>query len=812
MLQNYLKIAFRNLFKNKLFSLINLIGLSIGTAIVILIMLFVKNEWTYDQFHANSDHIYRAWVKEHFKGELLFNTVTPLLLGDELKNNFPEVRESARYLNVNTLIRNGAVVEEETVHYVDPAFFKIFDFELLKGKRNQVFSTIHQAIITQETGLKYFNDDSPIGQTITIQVGGEWKDFTIGGVIENAPTNSSLTYEILLPFENTRPLFSDRARACWTCVYGETYIMTDPSITLADLNAKIAPFIDDKVKDDYQAGEYIVGLQPIADIHLNNEVPQGIVEVSDARYPYILASVALLILILACINFTTLSIGRSVSRAKEVGVRKVTGATKWQLRIQFWSEAIITAILALLIGLALSVILLPFFNALADQQLVLEFSPQNILFFLGLAISIGLLAGIYPAVVLSSFAPIQAIKGVFSKLGNDKHVVLRYLVGFQFVLSIFLIICTFGMNKQMNYLQNKNLGYNKDQIIVVPYNGTGQSFVEDWNTALQVKERLRKDLTGKSVRQIISSSHTVGTRGWGQVGYTEPETDQFRQFNVQQIDFQYLDVMNIRLADGRNFKQDNTTDNRAAIVNEAYAKAYQLDNPIGKTLPGPYKDYRIIGMTNDFNYNSLHSPIEPLVMVTDFVPLLQAAPDLNFTDNPIPKFSLKVETENLRSTIAQIQNIWKNVTEEQSFSYTFLDENIEQQYRAEEKLSQILGIATFLAIIVACLGLFGIATLIIAQRTKEIGVRKILGANTTSIVLLLNKHFSILVLVASIIAIPIGWYMMNEWLADFEYRTSMSWWIFVLAVAAALCIAWLSVSYQSIRAALTNPINSLRSE
>ncbi len=812
MLKNYLKIALRNLVKEKVFSLINLAGLSVGTTVVILIMLFVKNEWTYDQFHANSDRIYRAWVKEHFKGELIFNSVTPLILGTELKNNFPEIQATARYLNVNSMLKKGTFTEQEVVHYIDPEFLKIFDFSLIKGKKDQVLANIHQAIITEAIGQKYFGDTAPIGQTLSIQVGGEWTDFIVSGIIEEAPNNSSLQYQILIPFENSYTFFSERARHCWTCVYGETYVLIDPKTEVKDLSAKIAPFIDDKVKEDYEAGEYIVGLQSLTDIHLNNDIPQGIAPVSDARYPYILASIALLVLLLACINFTTLSVGRSVTRAKEVGVRKVTGATKWQLRMQFWSEAIITAGIALVIGVILAQVLLPLFNTLADQQLVLDINLQNGLFFLGLASLIGLLSGIYPALVLSSFAPIQAIRGAFSKIGSDKHLVLRVLVGFQFALSIFLIICAFGMQKQMDYLQNKNLGFAKDQMVVVPFSGSGQRLSTTWQEAALVQERLKSELTGKGVKNILTSSHTFGTQGWGQLGYTDKETDKFRQFNAQQIDYEYLDVMQIKLVEGRKFSKNISTDKKAVIINEAFAKAWQLDQPIGATLPDPFMNYQIIGVAKDFNFESLHSPIGPLVMVTDFIPLLQAAPDGGFIDSPIPKFSFKIEGENLTATLGNIQRAFKEVAPEQAFSYTFLDDNIDQQYRAESKLSQILSLATVLAILIACLGLFGIATLTIARRAKEIGMRKVLGASTADILLLLNKNFTALVLVATVIAAPIAWYFMKEWLADFAYQTRLSWWLFVAAGGATLLIAWLSVSYQSIKAAIANPIKSLRSE
>ncbi len=812
MLKNYLKIAFRNLIKGKLFSLINLTGLSIGTAVVILIMLFVKNEWTYDQYHTKSDRIYRTWVKEYVPGELIWNSVTPLILGPELKDNFPEIQEFARYMTVSSLTKKGTFTEQETVHYVDPAILKIFDLPLIKGKKDQVFANLHQAVITEAIAEKYFGDNAPMGQTLSMQVGGEWTEFEVSGIIESSPTNSSLQHEILIPFDNSLTFFGEGAQRCWTCVFGETYILVDAKTKVADLSAKIAPFIDDKVKEDYQAGGYVVGLQALTDIHLNSEVPVGIAQVSDARYPYILASVAFLILLLACINFTTLSVGRSVTRAKEVGVRKVTGATKWQLRTQFWSEAILTAMVALVIGVMLAQVFLPAFNQLADQQLVLEITGQNIAIFTSLAILIGLLSGVYPALVLSGFAPIQAIKGSFSSIGTDKHLVLRGLVGFQFVLSVFLIICTLGMLNQMNFLQNKNLGFAKDQLVVVPYNGSGKGLVTTWEEGNVVHERLKNELAGKGVKNILASSHTFGTQGWAQLGYRDKELDKFRQFKVQQIDYAYLEEMQMELVEGRKFTKEISTDKKAVIINEAFAKTWQLDHPIGQTLPAPFNDHQIIGVAKDFNFESLHTPVTPLVMATDFIPLLQTAPDRGFGDSPIPKFSFKIDGDNVTATLGNIERAFKAVAPEQAFSFTFMDENIDRQYRSEGRLSQILGVATSLAILIACLGLFGIATLTIAQRRKEIGVRKILGANTADIVLMLNKNFTVLVLVATLIATPFAWYLMQQWLSDFAYQTDLTIGLFIGAGIATLLVAWVSVSYQTLRAAVANPVESIKSE
>lgn len=812
MLQNYFKIAWRKLLKGKLFSFINLTGLSVGMAVVILIMLFVKHEWSYDNFHANSDRIYRAWVKENYKGTLIFNSVTPLLVGSELENNFPEVKKTARFMNANNLVRRGDFMEQELLHFVDPDFLGIFDFQLIEGETGNVLENLHQIVITEAVGEKYFGDPTPIGETLTMNVGGDWTDFSVSGIIEAPPSNSSLQFQILIPFGFIEQTYREGTRQCWTCVFGETYVMLDETANVDILSAKIAPFIDEKVKDSYQPGEYIIGLQPLEDIHLNNDIPVGIAAVSDARYPYILASVALLILLLACINFTSLSIGQSVTRAREVGVRKVTGATQWQLRSQFWSEAILTAGIALVLGVTLAQVSLPLFSSLADIPLSLDITFQNILFFLALALVIGLLSGLYPAMILSRFAPVQAIQGILSNRGKNKHLVLRSLVGFQFVLSVFLIICTMGMQKQMTYLQNKNLGFKKDQTVIVPFSGSGGPFSEMWNDAHQLQERLKNELAGSGVKKVLTSSHTFGTQGWAQVGYTEQETDKFRRFNAQQIDYEYIDAMGIELVEGRKFDKDISSDKKAVIVNEAFVKAYQLDAPIGALLPGPFREYQVIGVAKDFHFSSLHTPIAPLAMMTDFFPFLRVTPDMNFNDNLNPKFSLKVESNNLAGTLNEIKETWQALAPEEAFSFTFMDENLNQQYLAESKLSNIISLATLLAILVACLGLFGIATLTIAQRTKEIGVRKVLGASTSNIVLMINKNFAALALIATLIAAPISWYFINEWLADFAYRIDIQWWVFALSGILAIAVAFLTVSFQSVRAAMANPVNSLRSE
>lgn len=811
MLSYYFKIAIRSLWKHKGFSALNITGLSIGTAIVILLSLYVWDEWTFDRFHAKSDRIYRAWAKEHFRGNVFFNTITPVILGQELKDNFPEVEQVARYYTTNALAKKGNFSELEEVHTVEPSFFKVFDFKFLRGKLENAFSDINSVLITEEIGLKYFGDPYPMGQTLTLQTAGAWTHFTVKGILEKAPGNSSIQYSIIIPFEHGKATLSKEAMTSWTNVIVETYILLNQQNNVKELEAKLAPLVDSRVSGDYKPGEYLVGFQPLTDIHLNKDFPLGIAPVSDRRYPYILGGIALLILGLACINFTSLALGRSVARAKEVGVRKATGATRGQLMAQFWNEAVLTAGVSVVLGLLFSRIALPFFNTMADKQLTLDFSPQTLLLLAGLTLVTGLISGSYPALILSGFKPAMILRGAVSKLGSNRHTVLRGLVGFQFMLSVLLIISTLVMLRQMNFLQNKNLGYNKEQIVVLPYKRSGARLTEQWNEGKQVLDLLRHELSGKpGISDLALSAHTFGSPGWMKMGYTDPATQKFRNFMFNGLDDHFLPMYNTALVSGRNFSRENTADQKAVIVNEAYAQQFGVET--GQQMPEPFREFQVIGVAKDFNFESLHTTIQPLVMALDPIGIIQTASDWNFNDEPTPKISIKIAGDQLPATLSTLRLAWQKVAPEQAFDYAFLDDNLDKLYRAESRLSQVISIATGLAIFIACLGLFGIATLSIAQRTKEIGVRKVLGASVAGITGLLAKDFMKIVFVAFLLASPIAWWAMNAWLDDFAYRVGLQWWIFALAGTGAVLIAFLTVSFQSVRAALANPVRSLRSE
>lgn len=815
MLRNYFKVALRNLLKERLYAGINLFGLSIGIAVAVLLLLYVQDEWSFDRFHTKTDQIHRAWVKEQVENELYFNTVTPFILGDKLAEDFPEIEAVARYLTVSDLVKFGDFSDKETVHLMSPNFFDVFDFIWLQGNPETFGSDLRQILLTPASARKYYGTAEAIGQKLSVRIGGSWQEFQVGGIVAGAPRNSSIRYEMIIPFENAKALISERGLQSWTNVFPETYVLFREDVDRQAFEAKLAPYIDQQVAKIYEPGDYQVGFQPLADIHLNNEYPVGYAPVSDGRYPYILFGIALLILILAGINFVTLALGRSVNRAREVGVRKVSGAQRWQLMLQFWSEALLISLISTVFGLILAELLLPLFNGLADKTLDIVYTPLALGGALVLALSIGLLAGIYPALVISNYRPMRAIRGTISKLGKDKHVVLRGLVGFQFILSVILIICTFVMQSQMRYIQNKNLGFDQDQTLVLPYseapsNERGLGVVYD--EGKRVGELLRHELAEASLVEGVSvSSHAFGTPGWTQVGYHDENTQQIKFFRLLNVDAEFLGLSGVTLADGRTFQRDITTDlENAVIINRAMAENLGMTHPVGQAMPKPFEQFRIIGMTDDFNYGTLHSPVEPLLITMNQIGILRQAGDVSYLDTPTAKMNIRISGTEVNSAISAVQAAWQKVAPDQPFDFYFVDEAVGRQYTSERRLSSIISTGSILAILIACLGLFGIATLTVGQRRKEIGIRKILGASIFSIFLVLNKRLTIMVGIASVVGAPIAYWLMMQWLNDFEFRVGLSPVWFFLAALISVGIAWLAVSFQSIRAARVNPVESLR--
>tara|TARA_R100001143_G_scaffold63450_1_gene70540 strand:- start:4162 stop:6642 length:2481 start_codon:yes stop_codon:yes gene_type:complete len=826
MLKNYFKIAFRNLFKNKVYSFINIFGLAVGIACCLLIGLYVYNEWSYDEFHSKSDRLYRAWVHEDYgNDEIYFNSVTPPILASTLENNIPEIEKTSRLINFSNLVKRPAQSESvsETITMADPAFFEMFDFNRTRGDVTSFFNNPGTVVISEQTALQFFGEDDPIQQTLSIQIGDAFNDFTVVAVAEDSPLNSSIQFDILIPFSNDTKIYNPGALTNWFSVSVETYVLLKENSQIDEIDNKIQSMmvteLGNRYGDELSESDltYTVGLQPITDIHLNTDIPEGIASVSDPIYSYILSAIALLILLIACVNFMTLSISRSTARAKEVGIRKTIGAARSNLMVQFWGEALLMTFFALFAGILLAELLLPQFNALSGTELQLRLSGNIVFLFVSVAVAISLVAGIYPALILSGFKPVEVLKGRLN-LSGDKNLFRQTMVVFQFTLSIALIAGTMIISKQLDHMRSADLGYQKEQVIVLSTDfnaGPGTPISKTIEDASLLKERLEAELAGTPGIDLFSLSTftPVQSGGWINADYRD-QNDRKRYFNFNIVDHSFLDTYGINIISGRDFSIDNPSDQRRAIlINQAMADDYGWENPIGQRLPGAnFEDHEIIGLVENFHFESLHTDVKPLALTINPSILFSGIENIGFSASPTPRISLRFTTQDLPALMNQIEESWTLTAAGSPFNYTFVDQAVDSQYRQEERLSQIVFFGSTLAIIIACLGLFGLASLMIIRRTKEIGVRKVLGASSQSILFLVNKEFTKLVAIAFGFAAPIAWYGMNNWLQDFAYRIDLGVGIFLLAGFVVLVVAWLTVSYQSIKAAVANPVDSLRSE
>ena len=804
MIFNQLKTAFRYLSRHKGYAFINIAGLSVGIACCLLIMLFVKSEWSYDRFHSKGDRIYRVWLDEIYEGKHFINTVTPIPLAPALQSNLAEVEAVCRVYNFNGLVKNGNNTFNESINMVDSNFFKVFDFPIKEGEREVALGSHRSVVISENIAKKYFGKDPAIGKTVEMQLGNDKVLFTVSAVAAESPRESSIRFDMLIPFSNAPFIFSERVRTqAWSQVFLETYTLLKPGIDTMQVASKLPAMVKLVTGDQYKPGEYNLYLQPITDIHLNNILPAGNVPVSDPKYSYILATIGILILLIAAINFVTLSIGRSATRALEVGVRKVLGAEKIQLIRQYWGEAMLLVFLSFGAGLLIAMLLLQPFNQVANRELELRFDTITIIFSVAMIALTGAVAGIYPAFILASFAPIQVLKGRLKSVNIGLF--RKGLIVAQFVASIIMIIGTFTIGRQLNYLQTKNLGYARENIVIIP---TNKNRAEGYPIAQRFTSVIQKN---PEIIATTTSIFSFAEPGWANLGYVD-DMNVFRQFRMNAVDEQFVPAMQLQLVAGRNFSIENPADlSNAMLVNEALVKAYGWKDPIGKKLPGKY-EHQVIGVVKDFHFESLHSPVQPLALVIRPDSMLRRSTDVSFVASPRPRITVRLAPGDIQLQLASLRAAWKSVAGDQDFEFTFLDDALNAAYEQEQRLGAMVKYASVLSIFIACMGLFGLATLVVIRRTKEIGIRKVLGANVTSIVTLLSKEFVWLVAIAALIAFPTAWWALHKWLEDFAYRVPVSEWIFGIAALAALFIAIATVSIQAIRAALSNPVKSLRTE
>src|SRR5436190_9861023 len=723
-------------------------------------------------------------------------------MGPAMQSTFPEVESMCRVFAFNTLINVNNNSFNESFTMVDSTLFTVFDFKLNQGNRIDPFPTSNSVIITPKIAKKYFGNTDPMGKSFEIQLGDTKQLFTIAGIAPQAPEESSIKYDILIPYSNDRLVFSERMLHSWFNIFNETYVLLRKDVSVAGLEKKFQPMLKQQLGEDYGSEEFNMYLQPLTAIHLDNSLPAGNQPTSNPKYSYILATIGILILLVACINFITLSVGRSTTRALEVGVRKAMGAERKQLIRQFWGEALLVTMISVIIGLLAGVALLGPFNQLINRHLVFHVDLLFITFCTLLAAIVALIAGIYSAVILSGFNPIEVLKGKLKM--KNAGLFRKGLIVSQFVASSVMITCTLVIRTQMNYLQRKDLGYKKDQVIIVP---TNKRRIEGYPLARLYKTELSKY---PEVSSACVSVFSFAETPWITFGFSDDKKN-YHSFQYNEIDASFIQTMQIPILQGRSFGAENASDtNNSILVNETLVKEYGIKDPIGKRF-GKYSQ-QIIGVAKDFNYESLHTKIKPLVMSLKFDTMTRQSSDVSFANSPQPRISVRIKGGNIHDNINILKKAWQAVAPNQDFEYHFLDERLAAAYEEEQKSATVVKIASGLSIFIACMGLFGLATLTVTRRTKEIGIRKVLGANALQLVRLLSKDFVLLVLVASLIAFPIAWWATQKWLSGFAYRTSITWWVFALAAIASVIVALVTISTQSIKAAMMNPVESLRTE
>ena len=760
MFRNYIKIAFRSLGKAKAHSMINIFGLGLGITCCILISLFVRDEMTFDRFHSKAERIYRVWAKEDWGGanQQFFNTVTPFPMGPTLKDKLPEVEAQVRITFTNTQVKIGEKHFNEQLAVAGRDFFNVFDFKTSYGTTEHALESQNNIVISQRVAIKYFGDADPVNKVVAVQIGEKFEDFMVKAVTHDPPATSSINFDLVTSELNYERLYDDRLTS-WFSVFPETYVLLANGVDPATVEKKFPPIFKTALgEDDFKNSKYTAGLQPLTDIHLNPDFPVGNAPVSNPKYSYILAAVAILILIVACINFVTLSIGRSMTRAKEVGIRKVVGALRSQLVAQFVGEAILVTSFALIAGILFAVLIMPAFNDLAGKQLVFSFDQFLIFVITTLLIVIGLISGSYPAFILSSFQPVSILKGVMK--GSSRQSLRKVLVGIQLMLSIFLISSTLLMREQLSFLQNKDMGFDKDQLVavqtVVPRVGR---IPERIKAGFEKVEQLRMELI--KFPEIISacgSAHDFGTGNWINIGYTDDKSN-YRTFYINVIDEKYIRVLQMKLIAGRNFEEGSPSDKRrGVIVNEAFVKELGWADAVGKKIPGKnFGDHEIVGVVKDFNYSPLYTKVKPLVLVEDPTFIFMGSENMNVDARPIPKLMARLKAGAVGTGLERIKEAWKKVSGEEELSFVFVDESMEKQYKSDQNLGKIVTIAAMLAILIASLGLYALASLAMQNHTKEISIRKVMGADDNSLLILLSKEYVFLIAVCLVISVPITW-------------------------------------------------------
>jgi len=812
MIKNYLLLTWRNLRRNKLYSIINLSGLAIGLSCFLLIAIYVLDELSFDKYNMNADRIYRINADAHWGGQDLHLAETPAVTGPALKRDYPQFEEYTRLLpsndkENNKFIRKGNdFIPGESFMYADSTFFDVFTFPAIDGTTKNALNEPHAAVITESIAKKYFGTTQAAEKELEIKEYGNITQYKIKAVVKDVPENSHIHFNVLLAMKGVNYDWNQAGNHNFY-----TYVLlkkgADPKAAEKNfpdyMKKYLLPVLKDfnvySMEEFEKAGNKMqYSLMPLTKIHLYSHRSDELSAPGSIQYVYIFSVIAFFILLIACVNFMNLTTARSAGRAKEVGVRKVLGTERKQLIGQFLTESIVMVGIAMLVAIVITDMTFPVFNTISGKSMHLEniFSAEIIPILIAMPFVVGLIAGSYPAFFLSAFKPIEVLKGKL-KAGTKGGALRSVLVVFQFTTSIVLIIGTMIVYRQLSYIQNANVGFDKQQVLTI--NGSDALA----NNVKAFKEEVLK-LPGIKSGTITSYLPvSSGTRNAYNI-FKDPIAKGNNSFNVEWwgIDYDYLTTMGMTLNSGRNFSPDFRGDSNAVIINETAAKILGYNDAVGKNIyliddPNKPVTKPIIGVVKNFNFESMHQDVAPLVF------LLFQSPG---------KISFRLNTTNVSQTITSIKNVWKSMNPGIPFDYSFLNESFDAMYKSDQRVGKIALIFALLAMFIGCLGIFGLATFIAEQRTREIGIRKVLGASAQGIVQLLSKEFIRLVIISFGIAAPLSWWMMNQWLQDFAYRTDIRWWIFPLAGLITFTIALATVSAQSIRAATKNPVKSLRTE
>lgn len=820
MFKNYFKVAIRSLLKRKGFSAINILGLATGMAVVILIVLFIDSELGYDRHHENADDIYRIALERRYPGRSTSYSNIPHSIGEAFQKEFPEVNQSTRVFNFNNagsffLRINDQLHEEKRVLGADSNFFNVFTSNFINGDPATALSKPNAVVLTESAAKKLYGSvEKAMGNTFTTDGGDNNNNnvFSINGVIKDWPENSHFLFDILVstvaaPFLQQPNYIGFSAH---------TYLLLHPNASPKAIEAKVPQLLEKYVAGEvgrrfgqtfaeFQAegNGYNYYLQPLKKIHLTSHLESELRTNGSITSVYIFSAIAVFILLLACINFINLSTARSMERAKEVGIRKTFGSDKTMLVKQFLIESMIISVLAVIAAFVVVIVLLPMFNQLTNKELSLLtlFTPKTLIVILSLVLMVGFVAGLYPAFVLSSFNPIYVLKGRFKS--STMGLALRNgLVVFQFAISVVLIICTIVVNQQMKFMTEGELGFNKEQVLVV----------QGANVLAQQREAFNTELKKLVSVEAISNASTIpGNANY--FGTTFQQKGAKEQMTGRGVvaDNQFAQVLQLEMKEGRFFSPQFLTDSLAVVLNEKAVSELGLTNPVGAKLNnlddnfnppgGPPHEFTVVGVVKDFHFQSMHQAISPLV-------IMNAAQFQNF----LPLTAIRTKGNNLQKTINDVEQTWKKFVKDEPFKFTFLDQTLENQYVAEQTTKRVFSAFSVLAIFIACIGLLGLVAYATQLRSREISIRKVLGASVSNVIKMLSVDFMKLVLIASLIAFPVAWLGMNKWLEDFAYRINVQWWVLILSALGALAVALFTISIQAIKAALSNPVRNLRSE